>query len=186
MSYTRKRRHGGGLFNFLSSKPTSSSLNNLKAKRNFNLSRSKSRVANVLATPGQFSYTDKEAIEARYQKAIQQLQSIEKPQETVSALKTITNSLQSAIESQRVRETGAVIITIPVGVAQLALKAFRVFLSVLIVVFVDLPLGFMSGSMAVNMAAAVAPNKSFNTTAAAYAKARAFTGANKQGTVKNY
>lgn len=159
---------------------------NLKAKRNYNLAHSKSRVANILSAPGQVKYTNKEAIEARYQKAIQELQKIEKPQETVSALQTMSASLETALRSKAAKETGAIVITIPVGVAQLAFKAIRLFLSVLIVIFIDLPLGFLSGSPAVDLAAAVAPNRTFNTTAKAYQQARAFTGANTVATVKNY
>ena len=184
MLQTRKHRKGGALFSF-GSKQQSNPMSNLKAKRNYNLAHSKSRVANILSTPGQFKYTNKATIQARYEKAIQELQKIEKPQETVSALQSISVSLDSALHSQQARETGAVVITIPVGVAQLILKAIRLFISALVVIFVDLPLGFMSGSMAINLAASVAPNTRFNTTANVYERARGFTGASKTGVV-NY
>jgi hypothetical protein len=185
--YTRKNRRGGGLFNFFSGKPTANSaVSNLKAKRNYNLAHSKSRVANVLATPGKFSYTNKQAIEERYQKAVNELKKLERPQETVSALQQLSGSLDRALSSSAARETGAVVITIPVGVAQLAFKALRLFISALILVFIDLPLGFMSGSMAVNLAAGVAPNRGFNTTRSAYAQARKLTGANQTPAVKNF
>ena len=173
MARTRKVRGGASLLS-------------LKAKRNYNFARAKSRVANILAKPGQFQYTEKQNIEAKYRAAIEQLKTVEKPKETVSALQSLSNSLETAVKSQGARETGAVVITIPVGVAQIALKALRLFLSILVLVFVDLPLGIMAGSTAVNLAAAVAPNLSFNTTTKAYGKARMFTGAVTANTVQNF
>ena len=161
-------------------------LTSLKAKRNYNIRHAKSRVANILAKPGQFQYTEKQNIEARYAEAISKLKNLEKPKETVSALQSLSNSLETAVKSQGARETGAVVITIPIGIAQMALKALRLFLSILIVVFIDLPLGIMAGSPAVNMAAAIAPNRSFNTTSKAYEKARMFTGAVKANQVQNF
>lgn len=182
----RKGYYGGSLFSF-GSKPTgSSTVSNLKAKRNYNVAHSKSRVANILSKPGQLTYTNKQAIEAKYQQAIQQLSQIEKPKDTVSALQAVSTKLETALQSQVAKETGAVVITIPIGLAQLAVKAIRIFLSVLIVIFVDLPLGVFSGSPAINLAAAVAPNRAFNTTARAYQQARKFTGANSNKSVVNY
>jgi hypothetical protein len=162
------------------------SIFSLKAKRNSNLARTKSRVANYLTTPGQFQYTEKQAIQGKYNEAIAKLQTLEKPKETTSALRALSNSLEAGVKSQAARETGAVVITIPVGLAQLALKGIRLFLSILVVVFIDLPLGFMSGSPAVNLAAAVAPNRDFNTTARAYNKARNITGAKQTAMIQNY
>lgn len=182
MNQTRKHRGGS----FWKPNASAKAASNLKARRNYNLAHSKSRVANVLRTPGTLQYTNKQAIEQRYQEALTLLKSVEKPQETTSALQQLSASIDQALQSQTARETGAVVITVPVGVAQLVLKALRLFLSVLIVIFVDLPLGFMSGSMAVNLAAAVAPNTTFNTTASVYQKARQFTGATVPVTVKNY
>lgn len=182
MNFTRKSRRGGSLFG----RKTTPSVSQLEARRNFNVAHSKSRVANVLSRPGQLSYTNKEAIRARYETAIQQLKSIERPSETAGALKQVSDSLGSALKSQTVRETGAVVITIPVGVAQLAFKALRLFLSIFVLLF-DLGAGFISGSPTVNLAAAVAPNSRFNTTLSAYQKARTFTGAKPVvTTVKNY
>jgi hypothetical protein len=186
MSQTRRRgMYGGSLFSFRSKEATPS-LSNVKAKRNYNLVHSKSRVANVLKTPGQVSYTNKQAIQARYEKAIQELQKIEKPKETVSALQMLSTKIDSALQSQTAKETGAIVITIPIGLAQLVAKALRLFLSALIVIFIDLPLGFMSGSTAINLAAEVAPNRRFNTTAKAYQQARKFTGAVVNQRVVNY
>jgi len=186
MSSTRKRNQkGAGFFDLFTTKTNTTTVSNLKSKRNYNLAHSKSRVSNVLASPGQFKYTNKEAIQAKYEKAFQELERVEKPKETFSALQAISTSLQTAIQSQAARETGAVVITIPVGVAQLALKALRLFLSALVIVFIDLPLGVMSGSPAVNVAAGVAPNRGFNTTVNAYRKAKILTGATKSNVV-NY
>lgn len=167
---TRKAKRGG--FLGFGNKPKNTMNSTLKAKRNYNLKHSKSKVANVLGVPGQVRYTNKERIESEYQKAIDELRKLEKPVESASALKTMTEKVQKALESQEARETGAVVITIPVGVAQLFLKLARVFLAALVFLFWDIP------SMGqIPMSAYMLPNKNFNTTANAYNKARRFTGA---------
>lgn len=187
MSYTRKnRQRGAGFFDFFTTKTVNSNAVNLKAQRDYNLAHSKSRVTNILKNPGEVTYTNKETIQSKYEKAIQELQRLEKPKETYSALQTISTSLEKALQSQGARETGAVVITIPIGVAQLVIKALRLFLSALVVIFVDLPLGIMAGSPAINMAVGVAPNTRFNTTTSMYRKARGLTGANRKNNVVEY
>lgn len=168
--YTRKAKRGG-VFGF-GNKPKNTTISNLKAKRNYNMKHSKSRVANVLGVPGQVRYTNKERIEGEYQKVIEELKKLEQPEESVSALKTISEKVQKALESQEARETGAVVITIPVGVAQLFLKVARVMLAVLLFVFVD-----VLSMWTMPVSALVMPNMNFNTTTNAYNKARRFTGA---------
>lgn len=163
------------MFNLLVGKPktpTGPTATNLKIKRNMNLAHSKSKVANVLRTPGQVTYTNKERIESEYQKAIEQLKAIEKPQETASALKTLATKLKDAAESDTARQAGAVTITIPVGVAQLAWKAMWVFLAAMAFLFIDIP---SMGSIPVS--AALVPNRNFNTTGKAYEWAKQKTGA---------
>lgn len=179
MGYTRRAKRGGGIFNLLTGKPktpaaTTPTASNLKAKRNLNLAHSKSRVANVLGTPGQFKYTNKERIESEYQKAIEELKKIEKPKETASALKTVATSMQQALQSESARTAGAITITIPVGVAQLAWKAMWVFLAAMAFLFIDIP---SMGTIPVS--AALVPNRGFNTTQNAYRGARKTMGLNK-------
>ena len=176
---TRKSMRGG-VFGFGSnSKQTST--NTLKAKRNYNLKHSKSRVANVLGTPGQIRYTNKERIESEYQKAISELRKLDKPVESASALRTVTEKVKTALESQEAREAGAVVITIPIGVAQLFLKVARVMLSAFVFLFWDIP---TMGS--VPLSPYVLPNKNFNTTKNVYNTMRKFTGANTRKNVVNY
>lgn len=181
MAATRKYQKGGSFFR---KKPVNTGP--IQARRAYNLAHSKSRMANILQTPGTVAYTNKQAIEDRYQLALAELTAMEKPKETVHALQQLSVSLERAISSQVARETGAVVITIPVGVAQLAFKALRLFLSFLILVFIELPLGVMSGSPAVNLAASIAPNTRFTTTANMYQKARQFTGVTTGPSVANY
>lgn len=173
MNKTRKAKRGGGMFDFLtgSNKPTGPTESNLKAKRNYNLRHSKSRVANVLGTPGAFKYTNKERIEETYQKALSELKKLEKPKETASALKTLATSIESALESQTARKAGAITLTIPVGVAQLAFKALMLFLAAMTFLFVDIP---SMGSIPIS--AAIAPNRNFNTTKGVYNWAKKTTG----------
>ena len=189
MSYTRKNRRGGsrltseqgggGLFNFFTGRkaaPTVATpiISNLKAKRNYNLAHSKSRVANYLSKPGTVTYTNKERIRSEYQKAVDELRKIEKPTQTASALGSIAAQLKEGLKSPKARETGAVVITIPVGVAQLAYKAMMVFIAALVFVFWDIP---TMGT--IPMSAYLLPNAQFNTTRNAYGEARKYTGANK-------
>jgi hypothetical protein len=174
--YTRKNktRRGGGLFNFLSGDkaPASTAESNLKAKRNYNLKHSKSRVANILAKPGNFKYTNKERIQEQYQKGIDALRALEKPAESVEALKSVSDKVAQALQSQTSREAGAVVITIPIGVAQLFLKMARVLLAAMIFFFWDIP---SFGQMP--LSTTVLPNATFNTTQEAYNRARRLTGA---------
>lgn len=173
------------MFNFMKTAAPAStgpSASNLKAKRNYNLAHSKSRVANILAKPGQVTYTNKERIQKEYEQAIAELRKLEKPVESAGALKSIASKLHQALNSAEARETGAVVITIPVGVAQLAYKALMVFIAALVLVFWDIP---TMGS--IPLSAYVLPNKGFNTTKDAYAEARKFTGANSGiGSVKDF
>lgn len=172
----------GGLFGFGNS-PVNTKASTLKAQRNYNLKHSKSRVANILSAPGKIQYTNKERIEANYQKAVEELKKIEQPAETANALRMIAGSVEDALKSQKAREAGAVVITIPVGVAQLFIKAARIFLAVLAFFFVDIP---SMGSIPTS--AYVLPNKNFTTTQTTYNAARRFTGANTSGrkNVMNY
>jgi hypothetical protein len=171
---TRKNKRGGGFFDLFSgSNPsaTNTAMSNLKGKRNYNMKHSKSKVANFLAQPGAIKYTNKERIEESYQKAIGELKKIEQPKETASALKTIALKLKEASESDEARKTGAVVITIPVGIAQLAWKAMWMFLAAMAFLFVDMP---SMGSIPVS--AYLMPNRNFNTTRRAFNKAKNITG----------
>jgi antitoxin component HigA of HigAB toxin-antitoxin module len=181
MAYTRKNRRGGGMFDLLLGKPKTDPVANLKAKRDYNLAHSKSRVANILGTPGNFKYTNKERIEENYQKAIAELKKLENPKETASALQTMISKVNTALQSPEARKTGAVVITVPVGIAQLFVKAAMLFLSALTFVFFDLP---SMGS--IPLSAALVPNRGFNTTKAAYNQAKRLTGANKSVTVEEF
>jgi hypothetical protein len=178
--YTRKAKRGG-VFGFGSKNSVNSSTNALKMKRNYNLKHSKSRVANVLGAPGQIRYTNKERIESEYQKAISELRKLDKPVESASALRTVTEKVKTALESQEAREAGAVVITIPIGVAQLFLKVARVMLSAFVFLFWDIP---TMGS--IPLSPYVLPNKNFNTTKNVYNTMRKFTGANTRKNVVNY
>ena len=184
MSYTRKNRRGGGFFDFLTGKTNNTSTvaeSNLKAKRNYNIKHSKSRVANVLGTPGAFKYTNKTRIEEDYQKALAELKKIEKPAETQSALKTLATSMETALKSNTARKAGAITITIPIGVAQLAYKAMMIFLAVMAFLFIDLP---SMGS--IPLSTSLVPNKGFNTTRAAYNQAKRLTGIPNESGVMEY
>ena len=175
--YTRKnksrKQRGAGIFDFFTGSKTNntSNTNALQAKRNYNLAHSKSRVANVLRAPGTVSYTNKERIEKQYQQAIEKLKTLEQPAETASALQTIATKLQQALESQEARTAGAVTITIPIGVAQLAWKAMWIFLAAMAFLFIDIP---TMGTMP--LSTSLVPNRNFNTTQKAYGAAKRITG----------
>jgi hypothetical protein len=173
MVYTRKNRKGGGIFNTLTGKSanTTAKESSLKAKRNYNLRHSKSRVANVLSVPGQVRHTNKERIEADYQKAVEKLRSIEKPAETAQAARGLVDKLKAALQSDEARMAGAVTITLPVGVAQLLIKGLLVFISALVFVFWDLPT-----LSSIPLSPFIFPNSKFNTTQSVFEEAKGFTG----------
>jgi hypothetical protein len=182
MNQTRKHHRGGGLFDLLTGKTVNAPAvteSSLKAKRNYNMRHSKSRVANY--TTGNFKYTNKGRIEGEYQKALAELKKIEKPAETQSALKTLAASIETALKTNTARKAGAITITIPVGVAQLAYKAMMVFLAAMAFLFIDLP---SMGS--VPLSPYLMPNKEFNTTQKAYNQAKQYTGVGSQSGVVNY
>ena len=171
------------MFNFLktSTPAASNAASSLTAKRNYNLAHSKSRVANVLRKPGQVTYTNKERIQQEYEKAVGELRKIEKPAETAGALNALATKLRDALNSAEAKQTGAVVITIPVGVAQLAYKAMLLFIAALVFVFWDIP---TMGT--IPLSAYIAPNASFNTTKDFYGEAKHFVGMNSKRNVLNY
>jgi hypothetical protein len=186
MNKTRKvnrTQRAGGLFDFFSSSaPTVSAEETaLKAKRNYNLKHSKSKVANILGTPGEVKYTNKERIQKEYESAVQELKKIENPKETASALKTLATTIQTALDSQTARKAGAITITLPVGLAQLAFKALMLFLAAMTFLFIDVP---SFGQIPVSTT--FLPNRGFNTTKAVYNQAKKATGVNNANKASNW
>lgn len=181
--YTRRKR-GGGLFDFFSGKSKQNAIkqeiSSLEAQRNAAVRKSKSRVANVLSKPGEVVYTNKNRIRKEFGEQIAELLSqIEQPEQTKSALESLSSSLENGLKSQRARETGAVVITIPVGLAQVAVKAIRIFLAIL-AFFIGIASEIIGAEGAISeLVRMAAPNTSFNTTRAAYQSAREFTGASQ-------
>lgn len=178
--YTRKR--GGGLFDFFKPKASTpqQQIANLELQKAAAKRKSQSRVANILSKPGEVVYTNKQRIDAEFGAKIKELMSqIEQPKETQAAVGSVTASIEAALKSQAARETGAVVIAIPVGLAQLFVKAARVFLAVMLFIFGFAPAGLLGSNALVTAVTAVAPNLKFNTTKGAYNAARRFTGANK-------
>lgn len=175
---TRKAR-GGGLFDFFTgSKPSVGSNGLTNAQRTqlqINKSKSQSKVSNYLGTPGKFKYTNKERIEQEFRAAIKEMGNLK---EARSAVQEVRDKLESALKSQTSRETGAVVITLPVGLAQIFIKALRVFLA-FFALFIGLAATVMGQENAVaRIVSATLPNTSFNTTKKFYKGARTFTGAN--------
>jgi hypothetical protein len=188
-NYTRRRR-GGGLFDMFSGKKNNRAqqIANLEAQKTAAMKKSKSRVANVLSAPGTVTYTNKARIAGEFDAKIKDLMSqIENPQQTASALNTVANSVENALKSQSARQGGAIVITIPVFAAQLFLKAARLFLAIMVFFFGLAPAMFGAESAVSELVRMVAPNMAFNTTKAAYSKAKQFTGVRNNGTVvENY
>lgn len=190
--YTRRRR-GGGLLNMFKGKPsaTETAVANLEAQKNAAMRKSKSRVANVLSAPGTVVYTNKNRIAGEFDAKFKELMSqIENPQESASALKSVITSVETALKSQTARQTGAVVITIPVFVAQLFVKVGRVLLAIIALFFVFFATrGELAGDSTAgsNLVGTIFPNTKFNTTARAYNAAKRFTGVvNSAPTVQDY
>jgi hypothetical protein len=179
--YTRRKR-GGGLFDFLSRKPNQANImqqvSSLEAQRNAAVKKSKSRVANFLSKPGEVVYTNKNRIRQEFHQKIENLMmQIQQPEQSKSALETLSSGLESALKSQSARETGAIVLTIPIGVAQLAVKVLRIFLAVF-ALFIGMGSAFFGSEGAVSeLVGMAAPNTNFTTTRTAYNWARKKTGA---------
>lgn len=187
MPYYTRRRRGGGPLNWLRGKKNTNQqqIASLETQARAAARKSQSRVANILAQPGEFKYTDKERIFYEYQDLMDK---IEKPQESVSAVATVIQSMETALKSPAARETGAVVITLPVFIVQLFIKAARVFLALMIFLFGIGPSLFGAENALAKAVYAAAPNVTFNTTEAAYKYARKVTGAsqNNRGNVVEY
>lgn len=184
MPYYTRRRRGGGIFNLLSAKKNvrARQIANLEAQKTAAMRKSKSRVANVLSAPGTVIYTNKQRISGEFDTKIKELMSqIENPSETASALNTVVSSVENALKSQSARQTGAIVITIPVLVGQLFIKAARIFLAVMVFMFGLAPAMMGSETAVAEIVKGVAPNTQFNTTKAAYARAKQFTGVENGG-----
>lgn len=180
--YTTRKRRGGGIFDFLSVKPKQAEIqqqvSSLQAQRNAAIKKSKSRVANVLSKPGEVVYTNKNRIRQEFHQKIEDLMmEIEQPEQSKYAMETLTYGIENALKSQRARETGAVVLTIPVGIAQLVVKVLRIFLAIF-AFFIGMGSTFIGSEGAISeLVGMAAPNSKFNTTRAAYQRAREFTGA---------
>lgn len=183
---TRKAKRGGGPLNYVKGKlgftnttpvvGPNGLTNAQRATLNVKKRKSQSKVANYLKTPGEFKYTNKERIEKEFRLAVEELKE-ENPEEVKQSVLTIQEQIIAGLKSQVSRETGAVIITLPVGIAQILVKALRVFLA-----FFALFVGFAatlfgSENAIARIVSAALPNTQFNTTSNAYRHARKFTGA---------
>ena len=154
-----------------------------RAKRNYEMRHRKSRVANVLGTPGEFKYTNKERIEKEFQMRIERVaESFGVPLEevkegmrdtktvsqkdSVNAMRTLEQRIDEAIKSN---PTAAVVtITLSVGLAQLAVKALRIMVA-FFVFWLALPLAiFQLFDGLPYLMKELLPNTQFNTTRSWY------------------
>lgn len=172
--FTRKNR-----VNRMSTPSTQNTAAKALANRNYEMRHAKSRVANVLGTPGEFKYTNKERIEREYQDRLQKISvSLGVPlsevkegmnevkdvsqKETVGVMRSLGDTIDQAIK--RNPTATVVTVTLSVGLAQLAVKVMRVMVAffvfwlalpaVLFNLFEGLPY----------MLKEILPNTQFNTT----------------------
>ena len=146
-NHTRRAKRKGGSW-FSSSKPNAASLvSNAEAKAAYNMAHSKSRVANILSQPGKVVYTNKARIQSELKakmktiaaelgiteeelgEASRSAQEIN-PKDAISSVKSFTKDLKQKIK-EAAPTGGAVVLTIPVGAAQLLYKAFWVFIAII-------------------------------------------------------
>lgn len=185
----RRSNQRGGIFGFGSTpapqQQAKAAFTEAQYIANVATSRAKSRVANYLGAPGNFTYTNKNRIQGELADRISQIEEefgvshaeimsgVEAAQTTSpkDVMSTISQ-LKSQLESQLTGSTAAAVtLTIPVGVAQLAVKAFRIMLAIAIFVFATIPAGLMGVNTTTTTLAmsAALPNTNFSTTAKSFA-----------------
>lgn len=156
---------------------------NARAKRNYALAHRKSRVANVLGTPGEFKYTNKERIEKEYQMRIERIAEsfgvpLDEIKEGMKDVKTVTQkesvatmrTLEQRIEEAIKRNPTAAVVTVTlsVGLAQLALKVLRIMVA-FFVFWLALPLAIFNMFDGLPyLMKEMLPNTQFNTTRSWY------------------
>jgi hypothetical protein len=201
----RRSQRAGGIFGFggpsVKQQATSAAVE-AQYKRNQNLAKSKARVANILGTPGEFKYTNKERIESEFQSKIAAIEAqygitheeiLDGVADAQSlGAKDVTGTLRdmkNRLEEQIVAvgpTAAAVTLTIPVGLAQIAVKVFRIMLAIAIFMLATIPAGLMGvNATTTSMAmSAVLPNTNFTTTKNSFAFLKdAFKRKNNRGAV---
>ena len=187
---SRSRKQRGGIFGFGGpSKPRQYALEALEAesKGDYNMAHSKSRVANLglsmanknNGTFGELRYTNKERIQEELDQKIFEIAaafdiSQQELMDGVTASST-TNpaAVTSTIKDLKIRieqqlaasgpTAAAITLTIPIGLAQLILKAFRVCLAFVVFCVALMSSGLMTTNVSRSVSS-VLPNAKFNTT----------------------
>ena len=176
---TRRTTHKGGAW-FSDSKPSASSLvSNARAKAAYNMAHSRSRVANVLSQPGKVVFTNKERIQSELkaklktvaaelgisEEDLEEATSSAEEMNTKDAIRSVKSFTQ--ILKQKIKEAaptgGAVVLTIPVGMAQLLYKAFWVCIAIIAFIW-----AIFENADPTAAASAALTNSDFSTTSKAY------------------
>jgi hypothetical protein len=185
----------GGIFGFGGPRKevvqAQSAAMNAQNRAAYNVAHSKARVANLglgMANKnngsfGELRYTNKERIQSELDDKITQIEnafgvSHEELMDGVAASSTTNpaevtatvRDLKTRIEQQLAASgptAAAITLTIPVGVAQLAVKAFRVWLAFVVFCIAVIPSGLFGANLSGPVAAAM-PNMSFNTTKSSF------------------
>jgi hypothetical protein len=191
-SRSRKQRggifgFGGPSKQNVASRAAYDSLQEAQSKAAYNMAHSKSRVANLglsMANKtngsfGELRYTNKERIQEELDDKIDEIAAVldislqelmsgaaasstTNPAEVTSIIKDLKTSIEQQLAATA-PTAAAITLTIPIGLAQLLVKVFRVLLA-----FVVFCIGLMSASvMTTNISGAVStvlPNMKFNTT----------------------
>jgi hypothetical protein len=189
---TRKQRKqvkvGGGWLPFTTQTQLArTAANNAKQRAAINMARSKSRVANILTTPGEVVYTNKERIASELADKLTSISQeygvdlddlkrdvTEKkmaPNTVVDTLKNLTNQLKPQLQAGPTAGQKAFVITIPFALGQLTFKVLR-FALYITLTFLALMTTIGSGGMIIpstmNPFASIAPNGNFSSTKSFY------------------
>lgn len=163
----------------LGNSPVPNTTTSARANRDYQMRHAKSRVANVLGTPGEFKYTNKERIEEEYKTRLQKIAtSLGVPlseikegmqevkdvsqKETVNTMRSLGDTIETAMK--RNPTATVVTITLSVGLAQLAVKVLRIMVA-FFVFWLALPLAlFHMFEGLPYLIKEILPNTKFNTT----------------------
>jgi hypothetical protein len=193
MAYTRKQksRRGGAWWNRFtrsSTIPRSDAENTAKAILYREQRKGHSRISNLqrtIAAKGEYVPSlNSQLAQAKFDETMKLIKQREGRYQPVSALRDmlarLQDGLQKASTSDTTRKVEAITLTIPVGIAQVIVKALMIVIAFLVFVFVELP---SMGSIPAS--AYLLPNTGFETTEQAYEKMKQITGARKIAEERN-
>jgi hypothetical protein len=164
MASTRKNKHrkGGGLFNKKGPVPAAQAAQTAEKTLQRESAVARSNMGSLFS---QGVSRNKAKAKAKYNATMKLIEEREGEQKPISQLKQWVNETKEALNSAEMTQAKAITLTIPVGLAQIIVKALMLFIAFLLFVFVEIP---SMGSFPISQY--FLPDSGFETTEAAYTR----------------